>query len=134
MTTEVVYNTKVNLENGMSKTNPPIYMEKGSEGPAVDLVLEFLERWCLGNGITEHGIVVDGVYGNVAVSRMKQYQADRNISRDGGCGPKTRMEMAREDGFFFTAAAQELKKGVTEFVQPDGESLFWNPSMKAQDR
>jgi len=98
-------------------------MEKGSHGPAVNLILVFLLGWAYSS---EGGVICDCQYGEIGTALMAKYQADHGLSPDGGCGPETRRQMLNIYGFNFQAAA-ESTGGTTIFVQPDGSQLEWTP-------
>ncbi len=111
----------------------PAYMEKGSEGPAVNLVLAFLIGWARGHAQDIH---CDGVYGEVGVRWAKEFQgahATLGLEPDGGIGPKTRGVMKDQYGFDFEAAARSTG-GTTIFVQQDGTTKEWSPGAEEAAR
>ncbi len=115
----------------------PSYMEKGSQGPAVDIVLKFLTFLTMIRGECGQGlpkIEIDGDYGGTAVAHMKRLQQDLGLEPDGGFGPETR-DRLREvaDLDFTTACLSMLKNGPTVFVQPDGTQITWSPNDYIRD-
>lgn len=105
----------------------PQYMEKGSRGPAVNLVLEFLQGWGRGQGRLFKSIKGDCHYGNMGAACAMEFQrAHGGLEPDGGWGPKTRAVAKEEYGFDFEEAARH-SGGTTIFVQPDGTEVAWSP-------
>lgn len=110
---------------------PPFYMEEGSKGKAVDLVLLFLFHWKKQQDSRKAtGIVLNGNYTGRGLALMCEYQKAHRLDDDGGVGPKTRKQMC-DDGFNFVARAKALGHGggITAFAQPDGKILFWGPKI-----
>jgi hypothetical protein len=101
----------------------PRYMEKGSRGPAVNLILAFLIGW--GRGDIKD-VVPDADYGEKGAGHMKRFQTSHGLDADGGCGPETRSFLLNRYGFDFEAAAQATG-GTTVFVQDDGTEISWSP-------
>lgn len=110
----------------------PDYMQPGSRGPVVNLLLAFLDPEARAGQAGSTGIVLDGEFGKIGEREMKRWQTAHGISPDGGCGPETRAAM-KEAGFDLDAAAHKmpLKAGVSKFVQVDGTTLYWAPFVKA---
>jgi hypothetical protein len=103
----------------------PQYMELGSRGPAVNLVLALLLGWAKVWGIFDHGVVCDGVYRARSATLMKKFQELNDLESDGGCGPETRKWLKEAFGFDLELAAR-TSGGDTSFVQPDGEEQIWS--------
>ncbi|MGC9598949.1 MAG: peptidoglycan-binding protein [Minisyncoccia bacterium] len=107
----------------------PKYMERGSHGPIVQLVIVFL----LGAGCGK-GLVADGMYGDVAVANMQAWQRANGISDDGGCGPETRNCMKERWGFDLELASRYLLADApTVFFQPEGGWIRWHPAEEYAD-
>ena len=106
----------------------PQYMEQGSKGPAVNLVLVALAVYvAMSNDSGEFsGIEFDGVYGETGVRWMKDFQKINDLEVDGGFGPTTRACMKEKYGFDFEQAAI-FTGGTTVFVQTNGEEIEWSP-------
>lgn len=107
-----------------TRFDPPPYMEKGSEGPVVNIVLQFLMAWAKKNRMGHTGIALDGKLGPIGIRWIKTYQRENGLQADGGWGPKTR-DQAKKDGFDFVATAKAQGEVLTAFVQPDGTTLHW---------
>ncbi len=110
----------------------PSHMEKGSHGPAVDLVLKYLAFLAKIRGAGDQTlpkIEIDGDYGNAGVQHMKRLQQDLGLEPDGGFGPETRERLKEVTGTDFVAACLNLEDNeVTFFMQPDGKMTAWSPS------
>ena len=106
----------------------PTYMEKGSKGPAVVVLLSFLNGWALswGEGGLPEGFQIGDELDMDAMTLVAQYQEDNGLDVDGGCGPQMRTDMT-ERGFNFEAAARAAG-GATKFVQLDGSYILWAPN------
>jgi|SRR3989344_6996910 len=108
---------------------PPPFLEKGSDHLAVNGLFEFLSRWASERKLGPTKLVLDKKLGKNGVYWLKEYQRDRGLEIDGGCGPLTRAKL-KEDGFDFDACARDAKElGV--FVQPGDVWLYWMPGMEA---
>jgi hypothetical protein len=110
----------------------PQYMEKGSHGPAVDLVLKYLAFLAKIRGVGDQTlpkIEIDGDYGNAGVAHMERLQRDLGLEPDGGFGPETRDRLKEVTGTDFEAACLNLEDDLeTFFMQPDGKVIRWKPS------
>ena len=117
------------------KFAPPPYLQPGSEGPAVNVLLKFLVGWAAENGQTSTGIELDGEYGTVGIGWMGIYQASHDIDPDGACGPESRRTMQECDGFDFEQTLMDRGEelGITKFVQLDGTDLYWGPGIEPQE-
>lgn len=106
----------------------PQYMQKGSRGPAVNLILIALAVWAefKGGGKHELAIVCDGEYGETAAAVMMAFQKSRGLEPDGHFGPSTRSVFLADFGFHFESVARSTG-GTTIFVQPDGTEIAWSP-------
>lgn len=113
----------------MFDTSPPPFLEKGSTGTAVNNLLCFLKDWASKKNLGDTGIEIDGVLGPVGIKWLKKYQETNGITVDGGCGPETRKTMKR-DGFDFEQAAM-LSDSISQYIQPDGSSLYWVAGIEA---
>lgn len=102
----------------------PAFMEIGSRGVAVNLILAFLVGWAAGRPWENHGVVCDAEYGERGVGLMKVFQANQHLEADGGFGPTTRAFIKQKYGFDFEAIARATGGG-TVFIQPDGRRLLW---------
>jgi hypothetical protein len=97
----------------------PPSMNKGSKGPAVNLLLAFL----CGTGYGKD-IIFDGVYGDIAEQRLKNFQKRNNLKIDGKFGAETRSCMKEDYDFDFEQACQSIP-GKTTFVGGDGETIVF---------
>lgn len=113
----------------MSRFPPPPYMEEGSRGKAVDLLLQFLKDWAAKTNRDASAIVLDQHFGKTGVSWLKTFQVVTGLDPDGGFGPKTRAK-AKEFGFDFEEEVQKLDS-INHFVQPGGEVLYWSSAIAA---
>lgn len=114
------------------KTDPPLFMEEGSRGPVVDLVIEFLITWAGRHGHNEHRLIVNGVYDENVVHWMQRFQIERDIEVASGCGSEVR-EAMRGLGFDFGAEAKRVGPRLTVFVQPGPlPILYWGPGIEPQ--
>jgi hypothetical protein len=110
----------------------PEFMQPGSKGPVVNLLLKYLDPKA-----TEHvpgptGIVLDGEFGPTGTREMIAWQEKQGITADGGCGPETRKALKRA-GFDLDEAAHgmPLDADITAFVQLSGTILYWVPHVLA---
>ncbi|MBI1974696.1 MAG: hypothetical protein HYS51_02550 [Candidatus Zambryskibacteria bacterium] len=109
-------------------------MEKGSRGPAVNLILAILAVYAREVVDTSlHGIDCDGIYGDTGVHWMRNLQNLAELEVDGGCGPQTREYLKERYHFDFEAAARAMG-GTNVFVQPDGTEIIWSPNLVAKPR
>jgi hypothetical protein len=116
----------------VSPENFPRYMEKGSQGPAVNVLLISLAAWARfyrsisGREHLPSAIVPDCRLGDVGVAWLKIFQEACGTQPDGGFGPVTRIYFDTFFGFGFEAAARATG-GTTVFVQPNQDMLAWSP-------
>ncbi|HEY4520478.1 MAG TPA: hypothetical protein VJJ72_01600 [Candidatus Paceibacterota bacterium] len=103
----------------------PPYLEKGSRGPAINILLVWLKGF-----FRAPDIVCDSVYGDVGAGYVKRLQGQHGLDPDGGVGPKTRRMLKEDYGFDFESVASNTG-GASMFVQPDGKVLVWASSWKA---
>lgn len=96
----------------------PGFMNKGSEGPGVDLVILFLISWAKkGEHFGETGLVADGIFGETACRWLKAYQTVNGIPvAETGVGPKTREQMKVDDFDF--------EERLAEIGDPSESTLF----------
>ena len=103
----------------------PLYMQEGSTGPLVDLLLIFLAGYQLGTrGHTD--VIPDGVCGLKGVAALQEFQADHDLQADGGFGPETRRYLTEAYALNFDVIAAG-SRAATIFRQPDGSELMWPP-------
>ena len=102
----------------------PQFMERGSNGPHVDIYLRFLATWAVGIGQPNHGLVFDGNYGGKGAEWTRALQADSGLEADGGVGPTTRKALWEKYQFDFASRAM-MVVGTSYFVQPDGSTIEW---------
>jgi hypothetical protein len=107
----------------------PPHMENGSRGPLCVVLNAFIAGMTQGLINEDDGFVCDDVYDEKTVNRIKAYQRNVGLGADGGCGPKTRAQMKR-DNFDIELAARTLG-GTTIFVQLDGAEIAWCPNSAA---
>jgi len=106
----------------------PDYMEPDSYGPAVNLVIKFLNAWARKERPHLTPAFENDIFGGQATRLMIFYQKARGIEADGGCGPQTRACMAARDNFILsTEVMHRALDGISAFVQPDGSTLYWAP-------
>ncbi len=112
--------------------DPPLYLEEGSRGPAINLLLTFLQDWAKERGYSNTFFPpINGTYDGLALQMMKWYQETYSLDVDGGCGPQTRQHMLEHHGFNLAGCMKAIGAGdmtLTKFVQPPHEQhpeLFW---------
>ena len=113
----------------------PQYMEKGSRGPAANIILVFLNVWAslrLGENQNHHHIQFDGIYGETGSYWMKRFQEKHGIEPDGGVGPTTRQFLKTTCNFDFELAVRTTG-GESVFVQPDRSEIRWAPWSPERD-
>jgi len=109
----------------------PLYMEKGSTGTMVNMVLAILVGWERGCSDEERGVICDGVLGDHGVDLVKDFQGYYGLDAHGGVGPDTRGVLHEEFDFNFVEVAR-TSGGSTTFVQPDGSKIVWPPPPPAE--
>ena len=107
--------------NSVSLQIPP-YLEKGSSGPAVNVLLSWLKGF-----YRAPEIECDAVLGDIGDGVVKRLQSENGLEPDGGVGPDTRTCMKEKLGFDFEDAARNTA-GDNIFVQLGGERVGWNPA------
>ena len=106
----------------------PKYMEKGSRGPAVNIILLILVVYAREvEDMSLHRIECDSVLGDNGVFWVKSFQKAHNLEADGGVGPDTRTFLKERYHLDFEAVAR-ASGGITVFVQPDGREIHWSPN------
>lgn len=112
----------------VSLTYPPRFMGKGSKGPAVKVLLQWLKEVLpiLTPHVDVTGLIVDDEYGEHALRCVGEFQDAHKIKADGVFGPKTRALAKDRYGFDFVARAKETY-GITEFAAPGRPNLYWAP-------
>jgi len=101
----------------------PKFMCEGSKGPHVILVQSFL---C---GVGCGGkFLLDGYQEEETVRAISIWQDGEAIKIDGNFGPESRKKAKERYGFDFESACQ-IVRGVTCFIQPNGEKILWSPQV-----
>lgn len=103
----------------------PEYMEKGSKGPAVNVLLVFLMAWS--HGLASHELKCDDELGDTGMKWLGFFQDQHGLERKGGCGPDTRAKILEKYGIDFDDLVRRTARS-TSFVQPDGEVISWHPA------
>ena len=105
----------------MAQPIPPC-MCRDSRGPHVSLLQAFL----CGAGFGSK-LVFDQDYGPKTSWAVKAWQlANNTVIQDGNCDRGTLLKMQEWGDFDFEAACRTIR-GVTIFVQPDGQRIPWSP-------
>jgi peptidoglycan hydrolase-like protein with peptidoglycan-binding domain len=105
----------------------PSFMQQGSRGPLVNLVIVLFAGWAAGWRPKPSGLVVDHQYGPTLAKVVTMFQEYRDLEDvDGNCGPATRGAMAQEFGLDFLDLARLCGSNEpTIFMQLDGSEVAW---------
>lgn len=113
----------------MDTSKIPDYMEPDSQGPLVNVLIHFLNRWKEQYASLAYlqPAPENGILGGRATLLLMAFQERQLISVDGGCGPETRRTLSRRFNFDLAkyAASVDTEDGITTFLQPDGSALYW---------
>lgn len=104
---------------------------KGSEGPAVTILLVALRIWGMGKEVEKSSpnpLIIDGQFGNTGEYWLKAFQLHHHIPETGWCGATDRAAINHFLGVDITAAARTLGATDNILVQTNGDKLIWRPS------
>ena len=116
--------------SGSTEYDPPKYMGPGSEGPVVELLLEFLRGKIKEEGGDPSCIPLNRRYEGKAVEMVKELQLLNGFDDDGGFGPDIRMAIETEFDFNTKTKALGTDTGINAFVQQDESILYWGNGIK----